>query len=209
MYVPSAFAETRIDVLHDFIRRHDFATIVTCNARGQTASHVPIILLPQRGRLGALQFHLARPNEQCEELAAGGAALAIFHGPHGYISPTWYTTTQAVPTWNYVVVHASGTARVLNDAELRDHLDALVGGYERNDGWSTAALKPDLFEKLRSGVTGFELEISQLQGKWKLGQNRSVADRQGAIEALRRSATHEASELADLMAASLDQRDAK
>jgi transcriptional regulator len=205
MYVPSAFAETRIDVLHDFLRRHDFATVVTAGQRGLIASHVPVVLIPKRGERGAIQFHLAKPNEQCEDLAAGASALAIFQGPHGYVSPKWYANPLRVPTWNYIVVHASGAVRVLCDEELAYHLKALVSAYEpRDGGWTTDALPVDLFDKLRHAVVGFEMEIATLQGKWKLGQNRTREDREGAIAGLRSVGTHESSLLADLMAAAME-----
>src|SRR5688572_18138180 len=99
MYVPSAFAEERLAVLHDFIQRHDFAALVTSGDDGVQASHLPVVLLPERGRRGSLQFHLAKPNPQVKDLSAGVPAMAIFNGPHGYISPRWYKTMLAVPTW--------------------------------------------------------------------------------------------------------------
>src|SRR3954449_4768684 len=106
MYIPAAFAETRTSVLHDFMRGHGFVTLVTHGTSDLLVSHVPALLVPDRGELGTLQLHLARPNEHCRELAGGTPSLAIFHGPHAYISPAWYTSPANVPTWNYVVVHA-------------------------------------------------------------------------------------------------------
>src|SRR5688572_9829340 len=108
MYVPSAFAEERLDVLHEFIATHDFAALVTGGAEGGdlVASHLPMLLLPTRGKLGTLQAHLARQNQQWRALADGTPVLAIFQGPHGYISPRWYKQPVSVPTWNYAVVHA-------------------------------------------------------------------------------------------------------
>lgn len=200
MYIPSAFNETRVPVLHDFIGRHDFATIVTTGERGLTASHVPVVLIEGRGALGTLQFHLARPNEQCHDLAAGASVLAVFQGTHGYVSPRWYRTPVSVPTWNYIVVHATGTPRALDETHLREHLDALVGAYEpRDGGWSPAALPPEARQKLEQSIAGFEMEITRLEGKWKLGQNRTREDREGAIAGLRRRESHEASQLADWM----------
>jgi transcriptional regulator len=202
MYIPPAFAEQRLDVLHEFVRSHTFATLITRGQRGLIASHVPVVLLPSRGPSGTLQVHLAKPNPQCDDLAAGAEALAIFQGPHGYISPTWYATTAAVPTWNYVAVHAYGTPRAMSDDELRDHLDALVAQHERT--WRASALPDDLFEKLRRAIVGFEISIARLEGKWKLGQNRTSADRRGAIEGLRAMGNADAATLADWMAAALD-----
>ena len=204
MYIPSAFAEDRLAVLHDFIQRNDFAAVVTSGDDGLQASHLPVVLLPDRGPRGSLQFHLAKPNPQVKGLSAGAAALAIFQGPHGYVSPKWYKTLLAVPTWNYIVVHVTGTPRVLDESELAAHLDALVAAYEdAESGWSSKSLPGDFAEKLRKAVVGFEMEIAAIQGKWKLGQNRTSEDRQGAIAGLRLSGTPEANKLADWMAATL------
>ena len=204
MYVPSAFAEERIEVLHEFIVTHSFATLITGGGSGMVASHVPTLLLRSRGKLGTLQVHLARQNEQCRALAAGEPALVIFQGPHGYVSPRWYRQPVNVPTWNYAVVHAHGTSRLMDDGALREHLHALVAKYEpRDGGWDLAALPGEAVDKLVKTIIGFDIEISSIQGKWKLGQNRTPEDRRGAIEGLRRSGETEALVLADWMAATL------
>src|SRR5688572_10486571 len=172
MYVPAAFAEDRLEVLHDFIARHGFATLITGgggdSARGElTASHVPMVLLPGSGKFGTLQVHFARQNEHWRALAAGENVLAIFQGPHAYVSPRWYRNPVSVPTWNYVVVHAQGTPRAMEDAALREHLHVLVATYEPADGgWDMRALPGDVAEKLQRQVVGFEIEITRLQGKW-------------------------------------------
>ena len=207
MYLPTAFAEQRLDVLHELMSSHAFATLVTHGPRGLIASHVPTILLPARGEFGALQLHLAKPNPQCEDLATGAEPLAIFQGPHGYISPTWYTTATTVPTWNYVTVHAyGGTPRVLDDDALREHLDALVAADEsaRPNGWNSAKLPGDTFEKLRGAIVGFEIPIARLEGKWKLGQNRKTEDRIGAIAGLRSTGNADDAVLAQWMEAAMN-----
>ena len=205
MYVPTTFAEQRLDVLHAFMAKHDFAMVVTGAGGELLASHVPVRLRPAAGgRYGTLQMHLARQNEHWRALAAGEKVLAVFQGPHGYISPRWYRNPISVPTWNYVVVHAHGTPRVIADAALREHLHALVAAYEPGDcGWTADALPAEVFDKLQEQVVGFDIEITSLQGKWKLGQNRTREDRQGAIEGLRASDHADASALADAMAAAL------
>ena len=206
MYVPSAFAEERLDVLHEFIATHGFATLVTGAAGGElVASHLPVLLSPSRGeggKFGTMQTHLARQNEQCRALAAGEPTLAIFQGPHAYISPRWYKQPISVPTWNYAVVHAQGTPRMMTDSALREHLHALVTKYEpRAGGWDPRALPGEAMDKLQGQIVGFDIEITGIQGKWKLGQNRTREDRQGAIVGLRRTGDAEASTLADWMAA--------
>ncbi|HEV2292317.1 MAG TPA: FMN-binding negative transcriptional regulator [Tepidisphaeraceae bacterium] len=205
MYIPVAFAEQRLDVLHDFLSSNAFATLVTHGGRGLVATHVPVVLLPARGPFGTLQFHLAKPNSQCDHLAAGTEALAIFQGPHAYISPTWYANQAAVPTWNYIAVHACGTAHVMNDEELVLHLDALVTTYEagRPNGWDSGKLPGDVTERLRQAIIGFEMPIARIEGKWKLGQNRTAADRAGAIEGLRSTGTPGDAAIADRMAATV------
>jgi transcriptional regulator len=205
MYVPSAFAEERREVLHEFVRRHAFATLVTGGPDGPRASHVPVVLLGDRGERGALQFHLARANDHWHDLAAGAPALAIFQGPHGYVSPTWYANAASVPTWNYVVVHARGVPRVLAEEALKGHLVALVAAYEsaRPEGWDPSRLPVELFDRLRAAVVGFEIPIERLEGKWKLGQNRTRDDREGAIDGLRGTGDGADRALADWMAAAL------
>ena len=210
MYVPDAFAENRIEVLHRFMREHAFAMLVTNAgdvAGGPQASHLPMLLIGSRGKFGTLQMHFARPNEHWKALADGKrSALAIFTGPHGYISPAWYASPQAVPTWNYALVHARGTPRMLrDDTELSEHLLALVSEYEspHGHGWDVDRLPAEMFAKLRGAVVGFEMEITHLEGKWKLGQNRPRADREGAIAALRRAGDADSLRLAQWMAAAL------
>jgi transcriptional regulator len=165
-----------------------------------------MLLLPASGRFGTLQTHLARQNEQCAALAVGEPVLAIFQGPHGYVSPRWYKNPVSVPTWNYVVAHAYGRPRVMEDAVLRAHLHALVAKYEPkgDGGWDAArALPGEVMDKLLGQIVGFEIEITRLEGKWKLGQNRTAEDRQGAIDGLRQGGDAESTTLAEWMAAAL------
>ena len=113
MYTPSAFAEHDPARLHDFIRRHGFATLVTHGEGGLVASHLPLLLDADAGPQGVLLGHMARANPQWRSVA--GQALAVFHGPHAYISPAWYGSHGTVPTWNYVAVHAHGDVHLVED----------------------------------------------------------------------------------------------
>jgi transcriptional regulator len=199
MYISPAFAEQRLDVLHKFMTAHPFVTLVTRAAGGLIASHVPVVLQRSRAGRGTIQLHLAKPNPQCDDLAAGVEALAVFQEPHAYISPTWYVTKAVVPTWNYVAVHAYGTPGVMDDGALHQHLNDLVGTYEKD--WTTeAALSADGFAKLRHAIVGFEMPIERLEGKWKLGQNRTREDRLGAIAGLRTTGVKDDATIADFMA---------
>ncbi len=187
MYIPSAFSEARVDVLHDLIRAHPFATLVSTGDAGlPVVTHLPLLLDVTRGSSGTLVGHLARVNEHAALLTNGRPALAIFHGPHAYVSPRWYRTTPSVPTWNYAVVHATGVPRVLTDeADARRVLEVTTRAFEPTDGgWTMDGLSPAYLRSMTAGIVAFEIPIDRLEGKFKLSQNRSPADHAGVVEAL-------------------------
>jgi transcriptional regulator len=200
MYVPASFSEERLDVLHDVMRRNSFATLVTDGEQGPYATHLPILLATTAGQFGTLRAHVAKANPHWGLFNAGKTSLAIFQGPHAYISPSWYVSTSGmVPTWNYVAVHAYGVARIIDDEnQLRQLLIETVTAYESSfeKPWSAAA---DALEKMMRGVVGFEIPIDRLEGKAKLGQNRTDADRRGAIEGLSGSDDPGGAAVAELM----------
>lgn len=206
MYVPPAFAETRLNVLQTAMREHSFATIVSVGADGLIASHLPLLLDPTRGSYGTIVGHLARANPHAETLREDGEVLVVYQGPHAYISPTWYTTPVAVPTWNYVVVHAYGRPKLITDhaALYRIVADTVRDHEARFDyAWDLEARR-DLAEKLLDNIVGFEIEISRLEGKWKLNQNRSRADREGVVVGLTEQGEPLGLAVADLMRERLD-----
>src|SRR5579872_3451668 len=178
MYIPDHFCEARREVLHDAMRQIGFATLVTHDAQGGLeANHMPMLL-----EAGVLRGHVARANPVWK--AGEGEALAIFLGPHAYVSPNWYpskaATGKAVPTWNYITVHAGGTIRWNQDAAwLRAHVTQLSETHEglRPDPWKISDAPESYIETMLRGIVGFELEIVQLDGKYKLTQNRDAADR--------------------------------
>lgn len=186
MYVPSSFKEERVEVLHEVLRLHDFGLLVTQGPNGVSATHLPLLLDTRRGANGVLLGHLARANEQWRQLE-DGECLAVFSGPHAYISPSWYEGTDNVPTWNYVAVHACGRARLVEGDELRELLARMV---ERHEGprprpWSLEAVSARYMESMLQGIVGFELEIARLVGQLKLSQNRTERDRRSVIQGLR------------------------
>jgi transcriptional regulator len=190
MYVPAHFAEPRIDVLHDAIRASGLATLVTMTEGGLIASHVPLLLNPEPAPNGTLIGHLARPNPQAR--GAIGEALAIFHGPDGYITPSYYATKRetgkVVPTWNYTAIHAYGTLRFIDDrAHLLDIVTRLTLRHEseRAAPWAVSDAPDDFVQGMLNGIIGFELTITRLEGKWKMSQNRPQSDRDGVIDGLR------------------------
>lgn len=196
MYVPEHFREDRLEVLHDAVRRIGFATLVTA---GPDADHLPM-LLSEDSRF--LRGHVARANPVWKKGA--GAALAIFLGPHAYVSPNWYPskaqTGKAVPTWNYITVHARGTLRWVQDADwLRAHVSALSDSHEapRENPWKLTDAPAGYTDALLRAIVGFELSITALEGKYKLSQNRDAADRAGVCEGLARDGQSALSHLMD------------
>ncbi len=184
MYIPAAFRETDTARLHGFMREHSFALLTSHSERGLVASHLPLLVDPTRGPLGTLTGHFAKANEQT--LDEGTECLAVFSGPHAYISPTWYETPNTVPTWNYVAVHAYGTLKVVEDkTELSRILELMVEKYEghRPQPWPFDG-GTDFHQKLLDAIVGFEIEITRLEGKWKLNQNHPAERRQRVVAAL-------------------------
>ena len=194
MYVPDHFREDRPDVLHQAIQRIGFATLVT---QGLDANHLPMSL-----EHGALRGHVARANPVWK--AGEGEALAIFLGPHAYVSPSWYpskaVTGKAVPTWNYRTVHARGAIRWIQDGDwLRAHVGSLSDRHEagRENPWAVSDAPASYVDSLLRAIVGFELTITKLEGKWKLSQNRDAADRAGVREGLLRDGHDDLSRLMD------------
>ena len=198
MYIPRTNAETRPDVLVDYIDSHPLATLVTSSPQhGLFATHLPLVLRRDAGAHGALEGHVARANpqhEQARTLTAGSEVLVIFSGPDAYISPNWYASKsehgRVVPTWNYIAVHAYGTARVTEDeAFLRSHLERLVARHEvaQPAPWTIASAPADYIAQQLKAIVGIEIAITRLEGKWKMSQNRPAADIDGVVRALAES----------------------
>jgi transcriptional regulator len=202
MYLPKLFAESNLTRLQDLIEDYNFGTLL-CQRELGTAEvvHVPFLLDRSRGPYGALLGHVARANPVWRLFDGSATAQIIFQGPHGYISPTWYVSRQ-VPTWNYAVVHTHGVPQLMGDSELVQFLHNLVEKHEGKSAsaWRIADLPPDLFEKLRKEIVGFAMVIDRITGKFKLGQNRSLDDRRGAINGLQGRGQLFDTELASLMA---------
>ena len=200
MYQPSAFKIEDFEQIAALIEEHSFATLVTFDGAAPFATHLPLLFDRTRGPFGTLAGHVALGNAQWKHLQSGGEVLALFQGPHAYVSPSWYETELAVPTWNYVAVHAYGTPRLLNDDELAAQLRAMIEKFESGFAAPWPGDLPDDFEsKLRLGIVGFEIEIARLEGKNKLSQNRPAADQSGVIAALEASARESDRRVADLM----------
>lgn len=205
MHCPAAFSETRPPALFALMRAHPLATLVTAGSGGLIANLIPFQLI-ESGDTGCLRAHMARSNAQLQDLRAETEALVIFHGPEHYITPSWYPSKaehgKVVPTWNYAVVQVRGRATVVDDADwLLAHVSALTAQQEagRPAPWRVDDAPADHVAALLRGITGLEIAIEQIEGKWKLGQNRNERDRQGVFDGLRRE---DGAALAHLMDAS-------
>jgi len=210
MYLPAQFEEGRVDVLHTLMSEHPFATLVTQGDEGLTANHLPLHLEPGIGPFGALQGHVARANPVWRQ-AADSDVLVIFHGPQTYVTPSWYETKRehgrAVPTWNYVVVHARGRLRAIDDPVwVRGQLETLVTRHEGAfaEPWEIDDAPPDYIDKMLAAVVGIEIVIGELRGKWKISQNQPPANRAGVVEGLREQGTPDALQIADLVEGTLN-----
>ena len=199
MYNPSSFAVTDASRLHGWIEQFSFATLVSASG-GLEASHLPLLLDRTDGPHGTLLGHFARASDHWRR-ADAQPVLAIFHGPHTYISPRWYDNPKLVPTWNYVTVHAHGRLTIANnlDATLA-LLRRMTAHYEAafDPPWQLAA-DEDSLRKLAEQVVAFRLPIERLDGKAKLSQNHPVARRQGVVAGLREQGSAAGIEIARLM----------
>jgi len=189
VYVPAHFSETRVDVLHDAIRRSGLAILVSPTVDGLIASHIPLLLDPDPAPYGTLVGHLARPNPQAR--GTTGEALAIFQANDGYITPSWYPTKRengkVVPTWNYIAIHAYGTLEFFDDpARLLDIVTRLTERHEstRPAPWAVSDAPANFVQGMLRGIIGFAMPIARLEGKVKMSQNRPPADRAGVVEGL-------------------------
>ena len=202
MYTPAHFAEADVGKLHAAIEAYSFATLVSQHDGELTASHLPLLLKREggTGQLGTLVGHMAKANSQWEQ-AAGQKVLAIFAGPHAYISPSWYEDEKTVPTWNYVTVHAYGRLELVKDSQEKlDILRQTVNVYERNMPipW-TVPESSEYLTRLVDQIVAFQIPLGRLEGKWKLNQNHPLARRQRVIAALRSRPDEASQEIAGMM----------
>jgi transcriptional regulator len=200
MYVPSHFAETNPSVLHEFIDRNSFGMLVSQTHTEPFVTHLPFLLDRSTGPHGLLLGHMAKANPHSKKLA-GQRVLALFTGPHAYVSPTWYETENMVPTWNYTAVHVYGTVEVFDDAPtLLDVLRRSVQVYESGlpKPW-TFAESTTMTARLLMQIVGFRIHIERIEGKWKLNQNHPTERRQKVVRALREKGDENSVGIADLM----------
>jgi transcriptional regulator len=204
MYIPASFEQTDRDTLFEFIQKNSFGLLVSVAEGEPFASHVPFLLDRSSGPHGSLIGHLALANPQWRH-AEGQTVLAVFSGPHAYISPTWYETKDAVPTWNYVAVHVYGKLHIVQEeSALAKILEDFVAFYEASLSrpW-TFESRSEYSRKMMKAVAGFRIEISRIEGKWKLNQNRPTDQREKVVKMLQTFGDEDSTGIATLMAKDL------
>ncbi len=206
MYQPPHFKEDRLEVMHDLMRAHPFVTLVSFDGDGVSANHLPLVLHTDVSECGTLRGHVAKANPFWKNVDASVEVLAIFQGPHHYISPAWYPSKKehgkVVPTWNYAVVHAYGPMSVYDDADrLFTHLQALTSRQEadRDHPWAVTDAPADYVARMLKGIVGFEIPITRIEVTWKFSQNKAEKDREGVVQGLNIEGSPSSIRVADLI----------
>jgi transcriptional regulator len=209
MFMPDHFRVEDVAEMHALMRAHPFAALVSMTPGGLYGTHLPTVLKDE-GPNGTIECHLARANPHWKDLAKGEEAMMIFQGAEGYITPNWYATKaatgKAVPTWNYAIVHAYGRPAIMNDKErLRRHVTELSDQQERSEAhpWKVSDAPDSYVDVMLRGIVGFRFEITRLEGKSKMSQNRETQDRLGVIDGLKARATGDDLEIAETVAAKM------
>ena len=205
MYQPKHFKENDLDKIYDLMRAQPLATLVTLSADGIEGNHIPLVLDDAFAPYGTLQGHIPRANPLASNLVPDTEALAIFHGPNGYITPSWYPTKQqtgkVVPTWNYAVVHAYGHLEIIDDSRwVRMQIEKLTNEHESlfPAPWQVSDAPSDYIDRLIRSLVGIELKITKLLGKTKASQNQPTVNQAGVVEGLQKLDNDQAARLANL-----------
>lgn len=197
MYIPKHFEETNPEILHDFIKTHPLGTLIVPTQTELVANNLPFLIDRTRGPFGTLQAHVARANPVWKTPPSTIPALVCFQGASSYISPSWYPSkfkegkkehSKVVPTWNYITVAAHGHPTFIEDkAWLLNLVTRLTQKHESQmpSPWQVTDAPADYIESLLGAIVGVEIEITKIEGKWKMSQNRSEEDRAGALQAAR------------------------
>ena len=200
MYIPKAFEVTDLDKIAQIIETYNFATLITCDEGIPNASHIPFLYDRDRGKYGTLVSHMAKANSQWQSFG-DREILTIFQGSHSYISPNWYQTKPAVCTWNYIAIHTYGVPQVITDIQRTEEiLQATVAKYESQlpDPWD-GSLPEKVQQQLGKALVGFEIPLTRIEAKFKLGQNRSAEDLQGVYDVLVNSTDVNQKQIAAMM----------
>jgi transcriptional regulator len=204
MYMPSQFSEQRVEILHQFVRDHPLGALVTSGSDGLCADHIPFEIVHGSEPFGSLRAHAARSNPFWKDHASDSESLVIFQGTQSYVSPSWYVSKaedgRVVPTYNYMVVHAYGRLRVIEDKQaLSAMLEGLVAKFEATQPcpWKIDDAPADYIDKLLQTIVGIEIPITRLVGKWKVSQNQPPKNRISVEQMLREKGDENALAMAD------------
>ena len=199
MYIPPLNRVEDRKAINAFIHAHSFATLITNTDHGIVASHLPV-LFDEPANI--LRSHMGRANEQWKHFTGTGEVLCIFHGPHAYISPSWYEQQHTVPTWNYAVVHVYGKPSVLDETELRQIVLDTTAKFESTmpSPWKIPLSEKEIGAMLKA-IVGFKIEIARVEAKFKLGQNRSREDQEKMLRSLKAAPDEESRALAQFIQA--------
>jgi transcriptional regulator len=207
MYVPEHFKLGDVGEQHALMRAYPFAALITTSEAGFEVTHLPTVLKSE-GALGVVECHVSRANPHWKEIAKSGKGLLIYMGPEAYITPAWYPSKHAhgkvVPTWNYAVVHAHGSAEIIDDRQwLVRHVSELTDQQEAGAAvpWATSDAPDNYVEMLSRGIVGMRFTIDRIEGKAKMSQNRELPDRAGVVAGLKSRGTEADAKVADLVAA--------
>lgn len=201
MYSPKSFQNSEISALTELMRSNPFATIITVNQSQVFPNHLPVLTEIMESGKTVIVGHMARANPQWSHFQTGAEATVIFHGPHTYVTPQWYPDPTDVPTWNYAVVHALGVPKVIEDYDgINSILVRSVQAFEEGEPnpWKFD-LPEDMKKNLVRAIVGFEIEVTQIDGKFKLSQNRSESDRQGVLQGLQNRPDEMSKKVRELM----------
>ncbi len=191
MYARETSREMRIGVLIRAMRDIKLCAMVSSSGDGLQASHLPVVVEHRLDDTVIINGHVARNNPHWQAINGPSETIALFQGPHGYISPSWYQakseTGKVVPTWGYIAVHAHGRLEVIKDIDwLRSHVGALTDLHEcgRPDPWAVSDAPEDYIGVMLRGIIGLRLTVERLEGSWKINQHRSASDQRGVIAGL-------------------------
>ncbi len=203
MYIPKLYREEDRDIILEFLRQNDFPGLVTYDGEKPVATHLPVELTVREGSM-TIYGHMSRANPQWKTFGEQ-EALLIFQGPHTYISARWYGHIN-VPTWNYMIVHVYGKARLVEGEELYSLLSRLVKKHEANSTYRLESLPPDFVEKEIQGVVGFAIDVARIEAAYKLSQNRNERDYENVLRELEKRGDEYSKEIADSMRKTRERR---
>ena len=206
MYQPPHFREDRLEVQHALIRAHPLGLLVTLGSKGLEANPIPFVLDASASPYGTLKAHLSRANRQWQDFDPAREALTVFQGSEAYITPSWYAAKRehgkVVPTWNYAIVQAYGRLTIIDDsAWLLQQITAMTEVQEaaRPEPWAVSDAPEAFVAAQLKGIVGIEIEITRIEAKWKVSQNRSEADRLGVTAGLRARQDEASQQMAELV----------